>query len=55
MKHLALFPLKDKSTKIKCCLLQFLFGPLRVTTKLGVLGYSCYSNADTFARVWSVM
>ena len=30
MKHQALFSLKDKSKKLKCCLLQFLFGAVRV-------------------------
>ena len=30
MKHQALFSLKDNSKKIKCPLLQFLFGALRV-------------------------
>ena len=30
MKPQALFPTKDKSKKTKCCLLQFLFGTLRV-------------------------
>ena len=30
MKHQALFPYKDKSKKIKCRLLQFLFGALKV-------------------------
>ena len=30
MKHPALFSSKDKSKKIKCRLLQFLFGALRV-------------------------
>ena len=30
MKHQALFPQKDKSKKIKCRLLQFLFGALSV-------------------------
>ena len=30
MKNQALFSLKDKSKKLKCCLLQFLFGALRV-------------------------
>ena len=30
MKHQALFSSKDKSKKLKCCLLQFLFGALRV-------------------------
>ena len=30
MKNQALFSLKDKSKKLRCCLLQFLFGTLRV-------------------------
>ena len=30
MKNQALFSLKDKSKKLKSCLLQFLFGTLRV-------------------------
>ena len=30
MKHQALFPEKDKSKKIKCLLLQFSLGTLRV-------------------------
>ena len=30
MKNQALFSAKDKSKKLKCCLLQFLFGALRV-------------------------
>ena len=30
MKHQVLFPWIDKSKKIKCCLLQFFFGALRV-------------------------
>ena len=30
MKHQALFSSKDKSKKLKCCLLHFLFGALRV-------------------------
>ena len=33
MKKQALFSLKDKSKKLKCRLLQFLFGALRVKTK----------------------
>ena len=35
MKNQALFSLKDKGTKLKCPLLQFLFGALRVKTALG--------------------
>ena len=30
MKNQALFSAKDKRKKIRCCLLQFLFGALRV-------------------------
>ena len=30
MKYQALFSSKDKSKKLECCLLQFLFGALRV-------------------------
>ena len=30
MKNQALFSSKDKSENLKCCLLQFLFGALRV-------------------------
>ena len=30
MKNQALFSSKDKSNKLKCCQLQFLFGALRV-------------------------
>ena len=33
MKNQALFSLKDKSKKLKCRLLQFLFGALRVNAK----------------------
>ena len=33
MKNQALFSSKDKSKKIKCCLLQFLFGALWVKCK----------------------
>ena len=33
MKNLALFSWKDKSKKLKCRLLQFLFGAKRVNTK----------------------
>ena len=34
MKHQALFSYKDKSQKIKCRLLQFLFGALRVNLSI---------------------
>ena len=38
MKHPALFSSKDKSKKLKCRLLQFLFGALRIkmASELGV-------------------
>ena len=35
MEHQALFSLKDKSKKIKCHLLQFFFGALKVKIKCG--------------------
>ena len=35
MKNQALFSSKDKSNKLKCCLLQFLFGALRVKVHCG--------------------
>ena len=38
MKNQALFSSKDKSRKLKYCLLQFLFGPLRVKIHLDYLG-----------------
>ena len=34
MKNQALFSLKDKSKKLKCRLLHFLFGALRVNVRL---------------------
>ena len=34
MKHQALFSSKDKSEKLKCRLLQFLFGALSVNMKV---------------------
>ena len=34
MKTQALFSSKDKSKKLKCCLLQCLFGSLRVTSMM---------------------
>ena len=37
MKNQVLFSSKDKSKNLKCCLLQFLFGALRVM-ELKVLG-----------------
>ena len=37
MKNQALFSSKDKSKKLKCRLLQFLFGALRVKYHLNVV------------------
>ena len=37
MKNQALFSSKDKSKKLKCCLLQILFGTLRVKKNLLLL------------------
>ena len=36
MKNQVLFSSKDKSKKLKCCLLQFLFGTLGVKTTVKV-------------------
>ena len=47
MKNQALFSSKDKSKKLKCRLLQFLFGALRVKEINFVLGYE--SLYDHFA------
>ena len=35
MKNQALFSLKDKSKKLKCRLLQFLFGAIRINDATG--------------------
>ena len=37
LKHQALFSSKDKSERLKCHLLQFLFGALRVNTTVNIL------------------
>ena len=41
MKNQALISLKDKSKKLKCRLLQFLFGTLRVDTVSKILLAVC--------------
>ena len=46
MKNQALFSSKDKSKKIKCRLLQFLFGALKVG--------SC-PNDDNFVQIFFVL
>ena len=58
MKNQALFSSKDKSKKLKCHLLQFLFGALRVYGKFTL--NLCYtpvfktknSNSYMAARSW---
>ena len=40
MKDQVLFSLKDKSKKLKCRLLQFLFGALRANQKYNLLDQS---------------
>ena len=49
MKNQALFSSKDKSKKLKCCLLQFLFGALRVIIvldSLQILKITCQLRYD---------
>ena len=43
MKNKALFSLKDKNKKLKCHLLQFLFGALRVKN-------NCAFSHDSFSH-----
>ena len=43
MKNQALFSLKDKSEKLKCRLLQFLFGALRVNQETAITN-RCLGN-----------
>ena len=51
MKNQALFSSKDKSKKLKCPLLQFMFGALRVKIRglsdddSGII-FSCFSGGD---------
>ena len=44
MKNQALFSSKDKSKNLKCCLLQFLFGALRVNFYNTL--YQCYNGTQ---------
>ena len=49
MKNQALFSLKDKSKKLKCRLLQFLFCALRVKLHdLIIIEYRCSVNFEPF-------
>ena len=51
MKNQALFSSKDKSKKLKCCLLQFLFGTLRVKKSLNeFLFFFFFYHSSTFWR-----
>ena len=51
MKNQALFFSKDKSKRLKCYLLQFLFGALRVkTTRMSIHLMSC-----SFSRIFFVI
>ena len=47
MKNQALFSSKDKSKKLKCLLLQFLFGTLRV--KVVICGK--YKNLNKITKI----
>ena len=45
MKNEALISLKDKSKKLKCHLLQFLFGALRVKTESAKMKICIFANS----------
>ena len=52
MKNQALLSLKDKSKKLKCCLLQFLFGALRVNFYLNhSLGLTTYVVTEKYGKI----
>ena len=50
MKNQALFSLKDKSKKLKCRLLQFLFGALRVNVQGQILGTQEFRNLASLLK-----
>ena len=52
MKNQALFSLKDKSKKLKCRLLQFLFAALRVKPFNAVSGCMHPSLSMSFCVCW---
>ena len=52
MKNQAIFSSKDKSKKLKCCLLQFLFGALRVKDLNAVAGGMVKLGYKNFRPVW---
>ena len=55
MKNQASFSLKNKSKKLKCCLLQFLYGSLRVKCEIASLRnsliwlYTVYLEPSSFS------
>ena len=49
MKNQAIFSSKDKSETLKCCLLQFLFGALRVNREHMVMDANAYASVTTVA------
>ena len=49
MKNQALFSSKDKSKKLKCRLLQFLFGALKVKTYRSVIQYFFLFNFSSLS------
>ena len=56
MKNQALLPSKDKSKKLKCCLLQFLFGALRVNYMygnivVGVIGIKLIYTSHVYRHI----
>ena len=63
MKNQALFSLKDKTKKIKCHLLQLLFGALRVNTgkffgqlcQIQIFVISKISKTQVKDKSWSLM
>ena len=56
MKHQPLFSSKDKSTKIKCRLLQILYGPLGVKEKhlMACENYKISNQAGNMHRLVSI-
>ena len=58
MKHQALFSSKDNSKKLKCRLLQFLFGTLRVNIKgIGILSEKLRGQAQNLGTMgnWTLL
>ena len=54
MKNQALFSSKDKSKELKCCLLQFLFGTLRVNFNFFfIFNLFLYQTHISVSSIWS--